>query len=96
MENETGKRTRREASEYLWKKHRVRASPATLAKKATAGTGPAYRYSGKFTQYEDPDLDAYAAEQLSGKVRSTAGNPHPPKPRRQPMRTATPLGRLYP
>ena len=96
METETEKFTRRQASQYLEKKHRLRCSVATLSKMASRGDGPKYRYVGKLTIYEDVDLDAYAASRTSGKVHSTAGNPHPPKPRRQTVRTPTPLGRLYP
>jgi hypothetical protein len=96
MAPESEKFTRRQAAKYLEEKHRARASPATLAKWASRGEGPPYRYFGKFAIYDAVDLDAWAAEKLSGLVHSTAGNPNPPKPRRQPVRTPTPLGRLYP
>jgi hypothetical protein len=75
MENETEKFTRKEAAEYLRKKYRGRCSVATLAKMASRGGGPPFRYVGRFPLYEGPDLDAWAAERLTGKVLSTAGRP---------------------
>jgi hypothetical protein len=77
MEKAAEKLTRRQAAQYLWEKYRARTSPATLAKMASRGDGPQYRYFGKFAIYEEPDLDAWAVERLTGKVHSTAGRPDP-------------------
>jgi hypothetical protein len=50
---------------------RARA-PATLAKKAVVGGGPAYKLAGKFPIYAQDDLDAWAKSRLSERVSSTS------------------------
>ena len=66
---------RRQASEYLAAQHGVSLSPATLAKLAVNGQGPAFRKDGPFPVYERDDLDAYAVERL-GPLRRTTGDQH--------------------
>ena len=64
--------SRQEASSYLFERHGVRRSPATLATLACSGGGPVFRKDGpRRTIYTDVDLDAYAASVLSKPVRST-------------------------
>ena len=63
---------RNEASEYLLHHFGIHAMPATLAKYASLGGGPAFRKAGRFPVYEEADLDAWAEERLSERVRSTS------------------------
>ena len=90
MENRSERFTRREAAEYLRKKHRARCSVATLAKMASRGDGPPFRYFGRFPLYETPDLDAWAEARLSGLVHSTSARPpklrDPLRPRGRPRK----------
>lgn len=51
---------RHEAAEYLRDKG-YPIAPATLAKYATLGCGPAYCTFGRITLYEVSDLDAWVA-----------------------------------
>jgi hypothetical protein len=76
---------RKEATEYLLKRHGIRRTTGTLAKLAVIGGGPAFRRAGRIPLYDPPDLDAYAAEITSPPVRSTSELPRrersaPPRP----------------
>lgn len=65
--------TRREAGEYLAAVYGMRFGPAALANAASKGTGPPYtRQGGGRTSYHRPDLDVFAAERMSHKIRSTS------------------------
>ena len=63
---------RKGASEYLLAKHGVSLSPATLAKLAVIGGGPAYRKDGPFPIYDRPVLDDYAIARLGPLRASTS------------------------
>ncbi len=63
---------RRLASEYLHVEHGVTLSPATLAKLAVIGGGPAYRRDGRFPLYDRPVLDTYASVRLGPLRTSTS------------------------
>lgn len=47
-------------------------TPGTLAKLATIGGGPKFRYLSRYPVYTTPDLDAWIESLLSGKVASTS------------------------
>ena len=64
--------TRREASEYLERKHGVKLAPATLATLACIGNGPSFRKDGRRPIYPISGLDEYAERRLSPVVRSTS------------------------
>jgi len=66
---------RRQASEYLAAQHGVSLSPATLAKLAITGAGPAFRRDGRFPLYERQHLDAFAVQRL-GPLRRTTRDQH--------------------
>ena len=61
-----------EAARYLMITWGISRTPKTLAKLAVVGGGPAFRKDGRFPLYETDALDAWAREQLSEPVRSTA------------------------
>jgi hypothetical protein len=61
-----------DAAKYLQQKHGLPASMQTLARKAVEGTGPTYQLAGRFPLYTVADLDAWAAQQISGPRRSTS------------------------
>ena len=63
---------RAEAARYLREAYGIPCAPATLAKLACIGGGPAYRKAGKFPIYAREDLDAWAKSRLSKPVRSTS------------------------
>jgi len=63
---------RKQASEYLRERHGITLSPATLAKLAVLGGGPAFRKDGPFPLYELDILDAFAAVRL-GPLRTSTG-----------------------
>ena len=77
---------RNEASEYLLHYFGIHAMPATLAKYASLGGGPAFRKAGRFPVYAEADLDAWAEERLSERVRSTSELPSnaPPSGTKKP------------
>lgn len=60
------------ASEYLREVHGVQLSPATLAKLAVIGGGPAFRRDGRFPNYDQPVLDTYAEARLGPLRTSTS------------------------
>lgn len=61
-----------EASEYLTAKHGVRIAPATLAKLASTGGGPAFNRAGRIPLYPTDELDRWAQERIGRLVRSTS------------------------
>lgn len=62
--------TRREASEYLRTRHRLRASVFALERWAFRGNGPVYRKQGNGQAlYQRTDLDAFAEERLGRPIR---------------------------
>lgn len=63
---------RQEASEYLALMHGVVFAPATLAKLACVGGGPAYQKNGRLPAYPRDELDRWAAERLGGLARTSA------------------------
>jgi hypothetical protein len=63
---------RRVASEYLLEEHGVSLSPATLAKLAVVGGGPAFRKDGPFPLYERGELDTFAIGRLGPLRHSTS------------------------
>jgi hypothetical protein len=68
---------RKQASEYLRQRHGITLSPATLAKLAVVGGGPAFRKDGPFPLYEPDVLDAFAAARL-GPLRASTGDDRGP------------------
>lgn len=63
---------RREAAAYLLERHGVPIAVATLAKLASIGGGPVLQYYGRIPLYGLAELDDWAAERLSPRVRSTS------------------------
>jgi hypothetical protein len=63
---------RAEAARYVRESHGIPCSPATLAKYACVGGGPAFRKAGKFPIYSRDELDAWANARLSEPVQSTS------------------------
>ena len=63
---------RAEAARYLRETHGIPCAPATLAKYACIGGGPAFRKAGKFPIYARDDLDTWAEHRLSKLIRSTS------------------------
>jgi hypothetical protein len=63
---------RADAARYIRERHAIPCAPATLAKYACLGGGPAFRKAGKFPIYSRDDLDAWAKQRLGGLVRSTS------------------------
>jgi hypothetical protein len=61
-----------DAARYLRETYGIPCAPATLAKKAVVGGGPAYKLAGKFPIYAQDDLDAWAKSRLSERVSSTS------------------------
>lgn len=63
---------RAQASQYLLEKYNISRTPATLAKQAVIGGGPAYRLAGRFPLYDPTDLDSWAASIMSPLKTSTS------------------------
>ena len=63
---------RKVASEYLLEEHGVSLSPATLAKLAVVGGGPAFRKDGPFPLYGRGELDTFAISRLGPLRYSTS------------------------
>lgn len=61
-----------EASEYLRIVHGLEVAPATLAKLASVGGGPAFNKAGRVPLYPKPELDAWADKRLGKLIRSTS------------------------
>lgn len=65
---------RPEASAYLDLRHGITVAPATLAKLASVGGGPAYQRLGNTALYPTDELDRWAIERL-GNLRHIASQP---------------------
>jgi hypothetical protein len=63
---------RADAARYIRENHGIPCAPATLAKYACIGGGPAFRKAGKFPIYSRDDLDAWAKQRLGKLVHSTS------------------------
>jgi hypothetical protein len=63
---------RREASAYLDSEHGISCAPATLAKLACIGGGPAFHKAGRTPLYPREELDRWAKERLGRLVRNTS------------------------
>ena len=63
---------RADAARYIRENHGIPCSPATLAKYACIGGGPAFRKAGKFPIYSRDELDTWANQRLGALVRSTS------------------------
>jgi hypothetical protein len=61
-----------EASQYLMIAHGLTIAPATLAKWASVGGGPAFHKCNRSPLYPRDSLDQWAAERLGKLVRSTS------------------------
>lgn len=62
------------ACEYLAARHGITVAPATLAKLATVGGGPAFQKIGRVPLYPLTELDAWAEDRLGGVRRNTSEN----------------------
>jgi hypothetical protein len=63
---------RTDAARYIRETYAIPCAPATLAKYASVGGGPAYKRAGKFPIYARDDLDAWAKSRLSERISSTS------------------------
>jgi len=72
LENLPPNLTRPAASEYLKACHGIRRTAKTLAKLACIGGGPRFRKDGRLVVYPVEELDAWAQNQLSAPMSSTA------------------------
>lgn len=63
---------RQHASEYLDHRHGLQFSPATLAKYACQGKGPAYNKVNRTPFYAVEELDRWARQMLGDEVNSTS------------------------
>jgi hypothetical protein len=70
---------RKQAARYLLETHGLERAPATLAKLAVIGGGPAFRRAGRIPLYAPADLDDWVASILSEPIRTTSEAP-PVKP----------------
>jgi hypothetical protein len=61
-----------DAARYIRETHGIPCAPATLAKYAVRGGGPAFRKAGKFPIYSRDELDSWAEQRLGKLVRSTS------------------------
>jgi hypothetical protein len=64
---------RADAARYIRENHGIPCSPATLAKYACLGGGPAFRKAGRFPVYSRDDLDVWARSRFSEPVQSCSG-----------------------
>jgi hypothetical protein len=62
---------RKEAAQYLTERG-FRTAPATLAKLACIGGGPAFQSFGRWPLYREADLLAWAQSRTTGPRRSTS------------------------
>jgi hypothetical protein len=65
-------RNRKQATQYLREEKGLACGHAYLAQLAVNGTGPLFRYNGRYPVYTEQDLDAWIEARLSSPVRSTA------------------------
>lgn len=61
-----------EAADYLKIIHGIEVAPATLAKWASVGGGPAYQKVNRTPLYPTVELDSWAADKLGDPVRNTS------------------------
>jgi hypothetical protein len=61
-----------EASDHLWKNHRLKRNKRRLAQLRAKGTGPQYHRDGNAVLYGDEDLDKYAEKHRAGPFTSTS------------------------
>jgi hypothetical protein len=61
-----------EAADYLKIVHGIEVAPATLAKWASVGGGPAYQKVNRTPLYPTVELDNWAADKLGDPVRNTS------------------------
>lgn len=61
-----------EAADYLRLAHGIEVAPATLAKWATVGGGPAYQKANRTPLYPTTELDRWAMERLGTLLRHTS------------------------
>lgn len=61
-----------EAADYLKIVHGIEVAPATLAKWASVGGGPAYQRLNRTPLYPTVELDSWAADKLGDPVRNTS------------------------
>lgn len=61
-----------EASDYLRIAHGITIAPATLAKMASIGGGPAYNKANRTPLYPVEELDRWASARLGNLVHSTS------------------------
>jgi len=61
-----------EAADYLKIVHGIEVAPATLAKWASVGGGPAYQKVNRTPLYPTSELDSWAADKLGDPVRNTS------------------------
>jgi hypothetical protein len=61
-----------EAADYLKLVHGIEVAPATLAKWASVGGGPAYQRVNRTPLYPTAELDSWAAAKLGESVRNTS------------------------
>jgi hypothetical protein len=64
---------RADAARYIRETYAIPCSPATLAKYACLGGGPAFKKFHRFPIYSRDDLDTWAHSRLSALVQSTSG-----------------------
>jgi hypothetical protein len=62
--------TRKQATAHIRKKG-IPCGIAQVAKLAVEGTGPQFRYAGKYPLYTEQDLDDWIEARLSAPARST-------------------------
>lgn len=72
LQTEPPRLRRKDASDYLKRRHGLSYTPGTLAKLFTIGGGPPVRKAGRAALYEVQALDAWAEAKLSPPVRSSA------------------------
>jgi hypothetical protein len=60
------------AADYIRNNFPFPCSVQTLAKLASSGGGPLYRYSGRFPVYDIVDLNTWATERTGPKVGSVS------------------------
>jgi hypothetical protein len=72
LENLPPSLRRRDAAEYLFRRHGIKLAPATFAWLATRGGGPRFQKDGAWPIYPIKELDAWAAKRLSPLVASTS------------------------
>ena len=72
MNTQSRPMNRREASEYLFERHGIRRTYATLCKLAVVGGGPLFRKANRVPLYDATDLDQWVAEITSPTVHSTS------------------------